>query len=96
MPSGGRRANAGRRATDLRSLDISAVGVDFGEPVEYAAEVIITQCGSCGAVHWEPFAVVVTATTEREPDAEGFRYHVLAKVQMAGREAKHSRTCPNK
>lgn len=88
--------NAGRRATDLRSLNISDVGIDFGEPVEYAADVVITQCGSCGAVHWESFNVVVSATTEREPDEDGFRYHILATVAMPGRTAKHRLGCPNK
>ena len=38
MPSGGARVNAGRRMTDLRSLNISDVGVAFDEPVEYCAE----------------------------------------------------------
>lgn len=95
--NGGKRANAGRRATDLRSLSISDIGVSFDQPVEYASEVIVTQCGSCGAIQWEPYSVVVTATDPLpEPDNDGFLYPVLATVAMPGRKAKHRRGCPNK
>lgn len=83
--------------TDLRSLSISDIGVTFDQPVEYTSEIIVTQCGSCGAVHWEPYHVVVTATEPLPtPDKDGFLYPVLATVQMLGREAKHSKNCPNK
>lgn len=97
MPSGGQRANAGRRATDLRSLTIRDIGVSFDQPVEYASEIIVTQCGSCGAIHWEPYHVVVTSTEPLpKPDKDGFLYPVLATVSMPGRKAKHHRDCPNK
>lgn len=93
---GGRRANAGRRTTDLRSLDIGDTGIDFNEPVEYTADVTITLCGSCNAVSWQPYTVIASAITAQPPDEHGFCYPVLATVQMPGRVAKHSRNCPNK
>ena len=100
MPSGGARVNAGRRMTDLRSLNISDVGVAFDEPVEYCAEgLVVTQCGACGAVSWEPYHVRITPIEPVERQSNGEIYEhwpTLATVQMDGRVAKHSRTCPNR
>lgn len=98
MPRGGARANAGRRATDLRSLDIGDVGVAFDEPVEYCAEgLVITQCGACGAVGWEPYHVRITPIAPLpQPDGSGEHFPTLATVAMPAREAKHSRACPNR
>lgn len=84
--------NAGRPATDLRSLDIGDVGVEFGEPVTYHADLTVVRC-SCGAVGWEPYTVTVRRATEREPDANGDAFHVLASVEMAGRQMKHRKRC---
>ena len=98
MPSGGARVNAGRRATDLRSLNISDVGVAFSEPAECRTDgLTVTQCLVCGAVSWEPYTVTVTAIEPLpQPDGNGEYFPALATVQMDGRVAKHSRGCPNR
>ena len=105
MPRGGKRPGgggaqpgAGRPAVDLRSLDIGAVGLEFGEPVEYCAEgLVITKCGGCGAVSWEPYHVRVTPIEPVERQSNGDVYEhwpTLATVQMPGRVAKHGKKCP--
>ena len=86
--------------TDLRSLKISDVGVAFDEPVEYCAEgLVVTQCGACGAVSWEPYHVRVTYIAPLLCRSTGEIYEhwpTPATVQMDGRVAKHSRGCPNR
>lgn len=93
---GGTRPNAGRPMTDLRMLDISNVGIAFDQPVEYCAEgLVVTQCGACGAVSWEPYHVRVSPIEPQLGDGDGFGI-TLATVQMAGRQAKHHKNCINK
>lgn len=104
MPRGGKRPGgggaqpgAGRPAVDLRSLDISDVGVAFDQPVEYTAEgLVITKCGACGAVGWEPYHVRVSPIEPLpQPNGNGECWPTLATVQMPGRVAKHGKQCPN-
>lgn len=94
-PPGQTNPNAGRPATSLRSLDISAIGVELSEPCEFSATVTIHACGACGAVWWEGYRVAAKALAERdEPDEQGFHWPVLARVDVGGRPEKHLKSCP--
>lgn len=91
---GGKRPGSGRPPVNLRQLDISAIGIDFDEPVTYTADITIERC-SCSRMGWSDYTVTVTAATRRdEPDEHGNHYPVLATVTMGGQPLRHTKDCP--
>lgn len=93
---GGAGRNQGRTATDFRSLDITAIGVEFSERnVEYSATVTLHRCGWCNAVWWESAGVVVVSNVENaEPDDDGCYFSRIANGVIPAKAERHGKGCP--
>lgn len=92
---GGRRPNAGPPFSSLRNLDISAIGIEFDEPVTYSADITIEKCAECGRMGWSSCRVVVQAMTPRaEPGEDVSHYPILASVLLPGQPLRHKKECP--
>lgn len=91
----GKHGRQGRKRTSVRTLTATPPEIMFSEPVIAHADVSLSWCPQCGATWWEPFTATYTTAEEKpEPDANGYYFHEMAKVERAAQPQQHYKRCP--